>query len=157
MTILVNSVVSGGGGGSTANLNYLGEVATSADLEGLSLGIIGSTANVGATKATYILYELHTLPYSVEANWQPLQGTIPDGSVITLAIVEGKATRTLLVWVAAATEVTVSDGTTTVILYPSDDPHVLPIYDEPGSAAPSSVTIQRTSGTATTGRYSLEG
>lgn len=161
MTVTVNSSVSGSGGGGSSvtisNGGYLGEVASTSGLVSLSEAIVGSTANVGVTSDVYILYELMAEPYSTEANWQPLQGTIPDGTEISITLVEGKFPRQLLVWVAAATEVTVSDGTSTFVLIPSIYPHLLPIYDEVGEATPTTLTIQRTSGSATTGRYSLEG
>lgn len=142
---------SSGGGG----FGFAGDAGSEAAMTGLSASV-GSEClrtDVGGTGGT--LYELTADPAGTAANWQPLQGSI-GASVITLSLIEGKWPRKLLVWVAAATEVTVSDGTSTYILWPSTYPHVLPIYDEPGAAMPASLTIERTTGSATTGRYSLE-
>lgn len=145
---------SGTGGGT----GYLGAVATTTALGALSSAVIGSVANVGASAAAYILYELKGLPYSTVANWQPLQGLIPDGTLISIEIVPGKLPRTLLVYVPLGNKCTVTVGGTTLPVLPEAvSPHIITISDEVSIAAPTSVTIQRTTGSAATGWFSLEG
>lgn len=142
------------GSGSGSGSNYLGQAASEAAMTALQAAV-GSEC-LRTDVGTGLMYELKALPATTAANWQPLQGVIPDATLITISLVDGKLPRQLLVWVAAATEVTVSDGTTSYILIPSSYPHVIAIFDDPTAAAPTAITIQRTAGTATTGRYSLE-
>jgi hypothetical protein len=165
MTVTVNSSVSGNGSGSGSSsggsvmvgFKYFGTVADTTALTGLSSAELGSTANVGVSP-NEVLYELHTLPYSIAANWQPLQGSIPDGTAITIELVEGKLPRKLRVYTPTGNQNTVTlGGVVQPVLTESTFPSVVNISDDPAVAAPTSVVIQRTSGSATTGWYSLEG
>lgn len=148
---------SAGGGGGGGGTGYLGLVATTGDLIGLVDATAGSTAKVGASDTVAILYELAADPYSVEANWQALQGIMSGGSVYSIELIDGKLPRLLRVLVPSGNQVTYTVGGVTgpVLLY-SAYPHLIDIYDEPGVASPTSVTIQRTSGSDATGWFSLE-
>lgn len=144
------------GGSSGGGFGYLGAVAATANLTALS-GVLGSAADVGSGSSA-VTYELKTLPASVEANWQPLQGSVPNGTLISIELVPGKLPRRLRVFVPTGNQVTVTvGGVVQPVLTESAQPHVIEISDDPAVAAPTSVTVQRTAGSATTGWYSLEG
>lgn len=141
------------GSGST----YLGQAASEAAMTALSAAV-GSECTRSDIGTGGARYELTALPATTAANWQPLQGQLADASVVTLELVDGKLPRRLRVSVATGCQVTVTiGGITQPVLTESAQPHVIEISDDPAVAAPTSVTVQRTAGSATTGWYSLEG
>lgn len=165
MSVTTNPVIngpnddgSGGSSGGSGSFGYLGKVATTADLPTtFPDASIGSTANVGASASAYIRYELYQLPATVEANWQPVQGVLTSGTAVTMVLVTGKVPRTLLVVVPTGNQVTYFiSGVTQYVLTESPQPHIIRIYDMPGETQPSSVSVQRTSGSDATGTFSLE-
>lgn len=142
-----------GGSGST----YLGQAASEAAMTALSAAVgsecTRSDIGTGGTR-----YELTALPATTAANWQALQGTLADASVVTLALVDGKLPRRLRVSVATGCQVTVTVGGVTqpvLIETATGQEHVVSIADDPGSAPPTTVTVQRTAG-ASSCWYSLE-
>lgn len=142
------------GSGST----YLGQAASEAAMTALSAAVgsecTRSDIGTGGTR-----YELTALPASTAANWQPIQGVLADGSVVTLVLVDGKLPRRLRVSVAAGCQVTVTiGGVTQPVLTEtaSGQYHYIDIPDDPGVVQPTSATLQRTAGVAATSAFSLE-
>lgn len=146
-----------GGGGSGSGSSYLGAVASQAAMTALP-AVVGSEClrtdvGTGGTR-----YELTALPATTAANWQPIQGVLADGSVVTLVLVDGKLPRRLRVSVASGCQVTVAVGGVTqpvLIETAAGQEHVVGIADDPGVAPPTTVTVQRTAG-ASSCWYSLE-
>lgn len=144
--------VSGGGS------SYIGAVASQAAMTALS-AVVGSEClrtdvGTGGTR-----YELTALPATTAANWQPIQGVLADGSVVTLVLVDGKVPRRLRVSVATGCQVTVTiGGVTQPVLTETvaGDWHQIDIADDPTSAQPTTATLQRTAGSGTTSAFSLE-
>lgn len=145
---------SSSGGGS----NYLGAVASAGAMTALS-AVVGSECLRSDLGAGGLRYELTALPASTAGNWQALQGTLADASLVTLALVDGKLPRRLLVSVASGCQVTVTIGGVTQPVLPetvSGQYHEIVISDDPAAAQPTTLTIQRTAGSGTTSTYSLE-
>lgn len=149
--------------------------AASAVASSLATGYRGQVANQGAMLALAasvgdeclrtdlgtggLRYELTALPASTAGNWQPLQGTLADGTMVTLALVDGKLPRRLLVAVASGCQVTVAiGGVTQPVLFEnvSGQYHEIGISDTVGAAQPTTLTIQRTAGSGTTSTWSVE-
>ena len=142
--------------GSTAgSASHLGEVASEAAMIALpaTKGNRVDRTDVGTGGTTF---ELTTDDPTVAANWQALAEFIDDNSVHTLTLVPGARDRVLLVFVAAATTVDVVVGAVTYPLGPSLTAHAISTEKLPGVAAATSITVQRTSGSADTGWYSLK-
>lgn len=153
---LSGGVLTATAGSGTTEPSYVGAVANTAALTGLTNAVVGSWANVGASSSAYIAYELKTAPYSTEANWQAIQGVLDSGTARTVTVLAESRRSQLVVKVATATEVTVTiDGGTAIVLLPSATPSVVLVYDELAVAAPASISIQRTSGSDNTGWFSF--
>ena len=146
---------SSGGGGT----GYLGEAPSQADMIALD-AVVGDTCLRTDLGTGGLYYELTALPASTAANWQPLQGTLSDGTMVTLALVDGKLPRYLYVDIpTSGTQVTVTIGGETqpvLLVNVSGQPSRVVIRDNPAAAQPTTLTIQRTSGSATNSTYTLE-
>lgn len=146
----------GGGGGGTG---YLGQVASQSAMTALSSAAVGDECLRTDLGTGGLRYELTALPASTAGNWQPVQGTLADGSLVTVALVDGKMPRRLLVAVDASTQVTVTIGGVTQPVLPatvSGSFHEIVISDDVAAAQPTTLTVQRTSGSGTTSTWSLE-
>lgn len=162
MSVTINTIVSGGGNvseGGGGSFGYLGSVASEAEM--LALGaVVGNEclrSDVGGTGGTR--YELTALPSTTAANWQPIQGSLTDSSVITLALVDGKLPRWLRIQVGSSSQVTDTIGGVTQPVLTENVTggwHEIKISDDPTSAQPTIATVQRTNGSATC-YFSLEG
>lgn len=145
-------------GGSGGASSYIGTAAGQAAMTALP-AVVGSECLRSDVGTGGLRYELTALPAATAANWQPLQGQLTDASVVTLALVDGKLPRRLLVNVAAGCRVTVTVGGVTQPVLLETVPgqqHVVSISDDPASAPPTALTVQRTAG-ASACWYSLEG
>lgn len=156
--MVVGSVPGGGGGGGGGGGSYVGAVATTGDLDTFVDAVKGSTAYVGASEAAYLLYQLTGDDPTVVADWQALQGTMvaTGNPVYSVEILEGYPECTALVTVPSGNVCLVSvGGVPRPPLYYSPTPHVVSISDVPGTAAPTIVTFQMTSGSDATGWFSV--
>lgn len=137
---------------------YLGTVASEAAMVALSASV-GAECLRTDLGTGGLRYELTALPASTAGNWQAVQGTIPDGNVITMALVDGKLPRRLLVGVVTGDVITVTIGGVTQPVLPetvSGQFHEIVISDDVAAAQPTTLTVQRTTGAGTTSTYSLE-
>lgn len=148
------AVGAGAGGGGTG---YLGSVASQAAMTGLDAAVgdecLRTDLGTGGLR-----YECVALPATVAANWQPIQGTLADGTLVTVTLVDGKLPRTLAVDVASGCQVTVTIGGVTqpvLVENATGSPTRLVIGEPPTAAQPTTLTIQRTAGSGTTSTWSL--
>lgn len=162
MTISTNAPVNGstndGIGGSGTGVITTYTAASEAEMVALSASV-GAECLRTDLGTGGLRYELTALPASTAANWQPLQGTLASGTLVTIALLDGKLPRRLLVSVDASTQVTVTVGGVTqpvLIETQSGYWHEIAISDDPNAAQPTTMTVQRTSGSGTTSRFSLE-
>lgn len=147
-----------GGASSGISAGYLGNAASQAAMLGLA-ATVGDECLRTDLGTGGLRYELTALPASSAGNWQPVQGTLSSGTMVTLSLVAGKLPRRLLVGVATGDQVTVAVGGSTLpvlVETVSGQFHEILISDDPTAAQPTTVTIQRTSGSGTTSTYSLE-
>ena len=148
------------GGGSSGGTGYLGEAASQSEMIALS-AVVGDTCLRTDLGTDGLLYELTALPASTAGNWQPLQGTIANGTLITVTLVDGKMPRRLLVSIPdASTQITVTIGGVTqpvLVATSTGSFHEILISDDVDAAQPTTLTLQRTSGSGTDSTYSLEG
>ena len=138
--------------------SYLGTAANESAMVAFS-GKVGDECLRTDLGTGGLRYELTALPASTAANWQPLQGTLASGTLVTIALLDGKLPRRLLVSVDASTQVTVTVGGVTqpvLIETQSGYWHEIAISDDPNAAQPTTMTVQRTSGSGVTSRFSLE-
>lgn len=137
---------------------YLGTVASEAAMVALSASV-GAECLRTDLGTGGLRYELTTLPASTAANWQPLQGVLANGSVVTVALVDGKMPRRLLVEVDSGNQINIVIGGVTMpvlIENVAGQPHEVWISDDPAAAQPTTLTLQRTSGSGVTSTWSLE-
>jgi hypothetical protein len=162
MSITTNPEVNGGAVGSSSSgggTGYLGSVASEAAMTALSSAVVGDECLRSDLGTGGLRYELTALPASTAANWQPIQGTLTNGTMVTIALVDGKLPRRLLVSVDSGNQITVVIGGVTQPILPytqSGQYHEIVISDDPTAAQPTTLTIQRTSGSGVTSTYSLE-
>lgn len=148
-----------GSGGSGGGTGYLGSVASEAAMVALSSAAVGDECLRSDLGTGGLRYELTALPASTAANWQPVQGTLANGTMVTVALVDGKLPRRLLVEVDSGNQITLVVGGVTqpvLIQNVSGQPHEIIVSDDVTAAQPTTLTLQRTSGSGTTSTWSLE-
>lgn len=144
--------------GATGGTGYLGQVASQAAMTALTAAVgdecLRTDLGTGGLR-----YELTALPASTAANWQPVQGTLADGTLVTIALVDGKLPRRLQVSVDSGNQITYAlGGVTQPVLIETVAGHYHEdfISDDPNAAQPTTLTLQRTSGSGVTSTWSLE-
>ena len=150
---------SASGSNSAGGTGYLGQVASQSAMTALS-AIVGNECLRTDLGTGGLRYELTALPSATAANWQPIQGTLSTSAVVSMTLVDGKLPRYLYVDVpTSGTQVTVAIGGVTqpiLLANVSGQPSRIVIRDDPAAAQPTTLTIQRTSGSATDSTYTLE-
>lgn len=153
LNALVDPVAADGGGGGGSS--YLGTVASQAAMLALS-AVVGSTCLRSDLGTGGTPYQCIALPATSAANWQPLQGIMTDGSVVSITLVPGQTSYVFALYVPTGNRVTPTvDGVTKDVIVESTQLTFFVVEDEPGVASPALVTFQRTTGSDATGYWSL--